>query len=217
MLQWCRGICWNSRCLDFYDQAEIFCRSMGAFLPQTAEVQAFILSSSPLPDPHLRQSLLSSRTNRCFSCCTVCCLIPRRGTVWCVPMQLSALEGISPWVCKEMQLRTTLGFAAALTYRSLGSESQMWNRRNAKCSAPLLDTQFESLGSFNRLWFQMCESPSIFLMVTCAWKWTVIVPHSDPEETLRVWLNTGSAQYFAFPWIFQSKTTNIANAELLSC
>lgn len=39
---------------------------------------------------------------------------------------------------------------------------------------------------------------------------TVIVPHSDPEEIL----NTGSAQYFAFPWIFQSKTTNIANAEL---
>lgn len=214
MLQWCRGICWNSRCLDFYDQAEIFCRSMGAFLPPTAEVQAFILSSSPLPDPHLRQSLLSSRTNRCFSCCTVCCLIPRRGTVWCVPMQLSALEGISPWVCKEMQLRTTLGFAAALTCWSLGLESQTWSRRNAKCSAPLLDTQFESLGSFNRLWFQMCESPSIFLMVTCAWKWTVIVPHSDPEETLRVWLNTGSAQYFAFPWIFQSKTTNIANAEL---
>lgn len=170
MLQWCRGICWNSRCLDFYDQAEIFCRSMGAFLPQTAEVQAFILSSSPLPDPHLRQSLLSSRTNRCFSCCTVCCLIPRRGTVWCVPMQLSALEGISPWVCKEMQLRTTLGFAAALTYWSLGSESQMWSRRNAKCRAPLLDTHFESLGSFNRLRFQMCESPSIFLMVTWAWE-----------------------------------------------
>lgn len=198
---------------------------------------------------------------------------------------------------------------------------------------PNCQTQLGYLGSFNRLWFQMCESPSIFLMVTCSWEcyhlniqdqlrsfkvhmalkksgviggakasswfrpgwmpspscstqcacirrgklswrhicalsgavmhtwdtaapgksllhlrmalllpvlpkekvaagtaasvatralisWglcnhttrgrTVIVPHSDPEETL----NTGSAQYFAFPWIFQSKTTNIANAEL---
>lgn len=111
MPQWCWGICWNSHCLDFYDRAEIFYRSMDVFLPPTAEVQAFILSSpSPLPDPHPRQSLLSSRTNRCFSCYTVCCLIPRQGTVWCIPMQLSTLEGIFPWICKETQLIIILGF-----------------------------------------------------------------------------------------------------------
>lgn len=91
----------------------------------TAELQAFILSSSPLPDPHVRQSLLSSRTNRCFSCYTVCCLIPRQGTVWCIPMQLSALEGTFPWIWKEMQLIITSGFTAALTSQSSGSESQM--------------------------------------------------------------------------------------------
>lgn len=91
----------------------------------TAELQAFILSSSPLPDPHVRQSLLSSRTNRCFSCYTVCCLIPRQGTVWCIPMQLSALEGTFPWIWKEMQLIITSGFTAALTSPSSGSESQM--------------------------------------------------------------------------------------------
>lgn len=35
---------------------------------------------------------------------------------------------------------------------------------------PNCQTQLGYLGSFNRLWFQMCESPSIFLMVTCSWE-----------------------------------------------
>lgn len=171
MPQWCWGICWNSHCLDFYDRAEIFYRSMDVFLPPTAEVQAFILSRpSPLPDPHPRQSLLSSRTNRCFSCYTVCCLIPRQGTVWCIPMQLSTLEGIFPWVCKEMQPIIILGFTAALTKWPSGLDSQMSYRKwNAKYSTRILDIQLEWLGSAIRLWFQMRKASHIFLTVTCAW------------------------------------------------
>lgn len=82
-LHWCWDICCNSRCLDIWWLSGNILQEHGCSpSPKNQSASFRPEPSPPLPDPHPRQALLSSRTNRCFSCDTVCCLTPRQGAVW---------------------------------------------------------------------------------------------------------------------------------------